>query len=185
MKIVRMVLMGFSLLYFSGCAFYYQPSVLKPFEKIREFSSDNYVTLINGQPSTERVFFASGRYINISKPYANLQTWTDTTISIAERELTKRGLHVLQEAPKSLTMSIESAKTDVGWVVVTSQIAMLVKTSDGYSATYIGKDMSSYYLHLMYYPAFGNAFLQGVNTALMRVVVAMLNDPQIVAFLSK
>ena len=185
MKILRMILMGFSLLYFSGCAFYYQPRVIRPIEEIQEFSSNNSVTLINGQPSTEQVFFVSGGQVNLSKPYANLRTWTDTTINIAERELTKRGLHVLEEAPKSLTMSIESAKTDVGWVVVTSQIAMLVETSDGYSATYIGKDKSSYYFHLLYYPVFGDTFLRGLNTALMRVAVAMLNDPQIIAFLSK
>jgi len=185
MKIVRMILMGFSLLYFSGCAFYYQPSATRPIEEIQEFSSKNYVTLINGQPSTEQVFFVSGGHVNISKPYANLKTWTDVPISIADSELAKRGISVVEDAPKTLTMSIESVKTDIGWVVVTSQILMFVKTSDGYSATYIGKDMSSYYYYLLYYPVFGDAFLQGLNTALMRVAVAMLNDPQIVAFLSK
>ena len=133
----------------------------------------------------KRVFFASGGYIKISKPYANLNTWTDVPIRIAESELAKRGLKVLKDAPKSLTMSIESINTDVGWVVITSRIVMTVTTSNGYSATYIGKDKSSDYVHLMYYPVYGDAFLKGVNIALTRAVVAMLNDPQIEAFLSK
>jgi hypothetical protein len=169
MKIVKLFLIGFSLLCLSGCGgVYYQPSTSQPFEEIREFSSKNSATLINGQPSTEKVFFAGQRY-------ANLNAWTDVAISIAERELTKRGLSVVKDAPKSLTMSIESAKVESGWVMITSQIVMRVKTSDGYSATYTGEDRSG---------MVGNLFRQ-MDTALMRVVVNMLNDPQIISFLTK
>jgi hypothetical protein len=168
MKISRLFLMGLLLLSLTGCATYYQPSSEHPLEPIREFTSTSSVALINGQPSKEEVKFTS-------KHFAVLNSWTDVAISITERELKKRGLSVVKETPKSITMSIDSAKTHVGWVMISSQIVMSVKTSDGYSATYIGKDKS----------AMAGRPLNQMDRAMMRVVVEMLNDPPIVNFLTK
>jgi hypothetical protein len=168
MKIAKLFLIGVSLLCFSGCSFFhYKPSDSHPFEEIQEFSSKNSVTLINGQ-STEK-----GRFFGLR--YANFNAWTDVAISIAERELTKRGLSVVKDAPKTLIMSIESANSGTGPITITSQIVMLVKTSDGYSATYTGEDRSV---------IIGLPHRQ-MSTALMRVVANMLNDPQIISFLTK
>jgi hypothetical protein len=166
--IMRLLLVVFCLLCYCGCASYYQPSGTYPVDPIREFSSKASVTLINGQPSTELVFFAGRRY-------ANLNSWTDVALGIAERELRKRGLNVISDASKSLTMSIESAKTEAGWSMINTEIVMSAKTSDGYSATFTGKDQSV---------LIGRALSQ-MDKALMRVVVEMLNDPQIVMFLIK
>jgi hypothetical protein len=116
-------------------------------------------------------FFVHGGHVNISKPYSNLKKWTDVPISIAGSELARRGINVVEDASKTLAMTIESVKTGIGWFVVRSQIVMLVKTSDGYSATYIGKDKWSYYFHFLYYPVYGDAFIQGLNTALMNTSV--------------
>jgi len=109
--------------------------------------------------------------------YADLNAWTDAAMSLVGRELKKRGLNVRKDAPQSITMAIESAKTEDGWNNVTSRIVMTVKTSDGYTASYTGRDR-----------AIGAAFARPLNqmdTALVRVVVLMLNDPKMVSSLTK
>jgi hypothetical protein len=165
---VRVFLACFCLLCCCGCSMYYQPIDTFPVEPIKEFTSSASVTLINGQPSTEKIVFAGQRYADRNK-------WTDVAMTIAERELRKRGLNVVKGAPKSLTMSIESVKKDTGFVMIRTEILMRVTTSDGYSAVYSGSDKS----------AVAGRPLYQMDKNMMRVVVEMLNDPQIVAFLTK
>lgn len=168
MKIFKLFITGVILLLFCGCASEYTPNTDVAFDAIHEFSGKGSVNLINGQPSTDRTFFYTHHY-------ANPHTWTDLAIQIAGRELAKRGISVSSNTPKALTLSIESANTDVGWVKFTSDITMLVRASNGYTKTYTGEDFS---------------YIRGdppaeMDTALMKVVAAMLDDPQIVAFLKK
>ena len=106
--------------------------------------------------------------------HANYNAWTDVAIIIAERELTKRGMHVVKDAKKMLTMSIVSAHTEVGWANIATRIVMDVKTSDGYSATFTGINSSGFVAMLP----------RQVDGALMRVVVQMLKDQRIVSFLT-
>ena len=168
MKILKLLLAGIILLLFCGCASEYTPKTSVAFDAIHEFSARGSVNLINGQPSTERDFF-------FRKYYANPNEWTNLAIEIASRELTKRGISVRSGVPKSLTLSVESAKTDVGWVKITSDITMIARASNGYTKTYTGEDFSI---------MMGNPRTE-MDTALMKVVAAMLDDPQIVAFLTK
>lgn len=167
MKNTMMLLMGVAVLCMGGCGTtYYQPNAL-PVEGVMAFSAKGSIALINGQPSTEPIPFVQGQH-------ANLNAWTDIAISMAERELSQRGLAVSKDATKSLTMWITSAKTDIGLVMFNTQIVMNARTSGGYTATYTGRDKSA---------MFGNPGRQ-MDTALARVVAEMLNDPKIVSFLS-
>lgn len=156
----------------SGCAHRddYTPDPSRPFEPIVEFSSTNSVSLQNGQQSKEQVVV-----YNAGSVYGNLNAWTDVAIAITSRELKQRGLTIVGGAKKSITMSIQSANMDRGWTVVETQIVMQVRTSDGYTATYIGKNGSG---------AVAVAHRQ-IDGAVMRVVHEMLKDPRIVAFLTK
>ncbi|HEV7403485.1 MAG TPA: hypothetical protein VGO11_11180 [Chthoniobacteraceae bacterium] len=168
MKILNLLGPAAALLLLSSCTTYYKPDTSFPFDPIHEFTSKGTIDLINGQPSVEHVTFTNGYY-------ADLNAWTDLAIEIAHRELSKRGMSIRKGAPKSLTLAIDSAKTDVGWVKIESRIVMRVKTSGGYSATFTGTD---------------KAFMMGrpkneMDAALMRVVVEMLSDPQIVGYLTK
>jgi hypothetical protein len=150
-----------------GCVHEMKPDASRTFEPITEFSSTNSVDLINGQPSTEKVrFFRSME--------GNFHAWTDVAIEIASRELKKRGMTIANGVPRSITLSIESSNYDVGMVELKSQINMRVKTSDGYSAVYIGENSS-------YMAAIPGRLIDG---AMMRVVHEMLMDPKIVAFLT-
>ena len=188
MKIVKLFLIGFILIGFSGGAAYcqsgldptyspprtasityYEPSADLEIGRTAEFSSTSAVTLINGQPSTQQVlFYSSG--------YANLNAWTDVAGAIIERELASHGLKVVKGASKTITLSIESAKTDVGWHVARSKITMSAKTSSGYSATYVGGDGSA--------GGFVANPSRQMDTALVRAIGKLLNDPQMIIFLT-
>jgi len=146
----------------------YTPTPSRPFEPITEFSSTNSVTLLNGQPSKEQVKVQA-------TIYADLNAWTDVAIEIASRELKRRGLKIVSGAPKAITMSVQSAKTDVGFVRIETDITMEVRTSDGYSETYVGRNSSSMVAENH----------RQIDGALMRAVHEMLMDPRIVAFLTK
>lgn len=156
----------------SGCAHddFYIPDASRPFEPIAEFSSTHSVTLQNAQLSTEQVNVNDDVHL-----YANLNAWTGVAIAIASRELKQRGLSIVGRAPKSITMSIESAKMDIGWTTIETQIVMNVTTSDGYSATYVGKNSSG----------MAAVVHRQIDGAVMRVVHEMLMDPHIVNFLVK
>lgn len=166
MSAVRIALIALSLQLIAGCAHYYTPSPSIPFETIVEFSSTGSVTLINDQPSTTQVPFHNSFY-------ANLNAWTGVAITIAERELIKRGLHVVSNSSKTLKLAIVSAHTEVGWVGITSQITMNVRASDGYEATYVGTNTAYMAANIQ----------RQIDGALMRAVLAMFKDQHIVEFL--
>jgi hypothetical protein len=168
MKLARLCLIVIGLMLLCGCATYYQPATNQPVVLEKDFTGSASVSLINGQPSTEEVKFSS-------RHFANLKAWTDVAISITERELQKRGVKVTAGAPKTITMAIESAKTDVGWVMISSHIVMRVTTSDGYAAMYTGRDKS----------AMAGRPREQMDKSMARVVAEMLNDPKIVEFLTK
>ncbi|MBY0541084.1 MAG: hypothetical protein K2P52_06705, partial [Campylobacterales bacterium] len=90
------------------------PSTFK-MDAIEEFSSNNSVSLINEQTSTNDIQFASK---GIAKFTGNLQEWTDTAIQITKRELSKRNMNVTNEdVSKKLKLSIETVNGTFGsWV---------------------------------------------------------------------
>jgi hypothetical protein len=169
MKIHKLYLATVTVALLSGCAYEYTPKTTKPLDEIHEFSSRNSVNLINGQPSTDRVYFFRHHL------YGDLHKWTDAAITIADRELSKRGMTCKPDASKSLTLSIESANTSVGWVTINSDVTMIVRASNGYTKTYSSNDFSV---------MMGNPRTE-MDTAVTKLVAAMLNDPQLVAFLTK
>jgi hypothetical protein len=169
MKIVNLFLIGLVLIGFSGCAArYHQPSAELQIGKTMEFLSTGSITLVNGQPSTEEVLF-------YKRGYANLNAWTNVACAIIERELSKHNVKVMKDAPKTITLSVESAKTEIGMYVARSRLSMSAKTSDGYSATYVGNDASG--------GGFSNPPGQ-MDRALARAIGELLNDPRMIRFLT-
>ena len=135
------------------------PSTFK-MDAIEEFSSNNSISLINEQISTDDVEFASK---GIAKFTGNLQEWTDTAIQITKRELSKRNMNVTNEdVSKKLKLSIESVKGRLN-----------VETGDGYKNYYIGDNRSPANLY------------RASDGAVMRAVAAMLNDPNIISYLKQ
>lgn len=153
---------------FTACATSYTPSPDRPFEAIAaEFSSTHAIALENAQPTGEEV---------VSGPWRiDYHAWTDVALTITQRELEKRGMHVAADAPRRLKLAVEFATTETGWVKISSTIRMRAETGDGYSAVYTGLNSS----------AMAANTKRQVDGAMMRVVVAMLSDPKIVEYLTR
>jgi len=159
------------LLFLGGCSHHYIPnSSTFKLDAIPEFSSKNTVSLISSQTSTDNVLFAKNMG---HKFYGNLQSLTDTAIEITQRELTKRDLNVVKDAPKSLKLSIETVKGTFGAWTVRCETTLQVETSEGYVKTYAGDNRSPAHLY------------RAADGAVMRAVAKMLRDNEIITYLKK
>ena len=107
------------------------------------------------------------------KFYGNLNTWTETAITITQRELYRRGMLVTASTSKNLKISINSIVGTFGFAVVRVETTLRAEASDGYVNTYIGDNRS---------PA---TIYRAADGAVMRAVAEMLRNPRIVDFLSK
>ena len=146
------------------------PSTFK-MDAIEEFSSNNSVSLINGQTPTDDIQFASQ---GVTKFTGNLHEWTDTAIQITKRELSKRNMNVTNEdVSKKLKLSIETVTGTFGVWVIRTEISLNVETGDGYKNFYIGDNRSP------------SGLYRASDGAVMRAVAAMLNDPSIISYLKQ
>ena len=152
-----------------GCTHHYVPNASTfRLDYIHEFSSSNDISLENAQTDTEDILFAT----NVGhKFYGNLQKWTETAIAITQRELTKRGMQINDNAPKKLKLSVSSVKGTFGFAVLRIETTLKAETSDGYVNTYIGDNRS---------PA---TIYRAADGAVMRAVAEMLRDQKIVKYL--
>lgn len=148
-----------------ACASPYTPSPDRPFEAIPEFTASGSVALVNAQPATDE--HRVGSFI------ANLNEWTEVALQITERELTNRGLTAADGAARTLELSVTDALFETGWVKIRSTITLTARTGDGYEASYQGINSSA----MMAVPK------RQLDGAMMRAVVELLKDPQIVAYL--
>ena len=160
------VLLGALLL--TGCTTPYIPSADRPFEPITEFTSEARVELVNAQPKTEEHDFGG----NMS---ANYNAWTDVAITIASREMKKRGVQIESGADRTLSLSVNEARYRVGWVKISTEIDMQVVTGGGYTGNYTSRNSSTMVA----------APKRQVDGAMMRVVVEMLKDPEIIRYLTE
>lgn len=140
-------------------------------DSIKEFSTNNSISLINTQKSTNNIQFATRGAITFQ---GNLKEWTNTAIEITKRELTKRNMTIKDEdISKKLKLSIEMARGTFGFWVMRTEIRLMVETEDGYNNVYIGDNRSPMSLY------------RAVDGAVMRAVASMLNDPKIISYLKK
>lgn len=158
-------------LFIAGCTHHYVPNPdTFPLDSITEFSSTNTLSLINGQASSKDVLFGSNMGHEF---YGNLQKWTETAITITRKELAGRGMSIVEEMPRSLTLSIDSAKATFGAWVIRGEVSLKVETGSGYVETYKGDNRS---------PA---SLYRALDGAVMRAVTEMLRDGNITDYLIK
>lgn len=141
-----------------------------PLDSITEFSSDRSLFLVNGHSTSSELIFASRMGVDWT---ANLRSWTDTAISITERELTKRGMKIESDSTKKLTLSVQNVSAEFGFGAIRCLLDLRAETGDGYSKLYQGDNRS---------PA---NLLRAADGAVMRAVTEMLRDQQIVEYLKK
>jgi hypothetical protein len=175
-KILRSLSIFLPLLAVACGPLYYTPNPdTNPMEPIIEFQSAGSVHIVNGQPSTEerRVF---GDEDSPGGAFANYNAWTDTAIAITNRELSKRGISITENGEKSLKLAIFFVRTTSKILTLEHEtvIKMKVETGDGYAAEFVGNNKSFYLLN----------YQRQSDGALMRTVVAMLQDQKIIDYLT-
>lgn len=157
------------LLLLGGCSYHVTPDTSN-FElgSIPEFSTPNAISIVNSQSSANDVmFYTSGGH----KWYGNYQRWTDTAIEITRRKLSERGMNVVNDAHKSLKLSIDTVKITNGIWVMRCEITLKVETNEGYVKTYLGDKRSPNNIH------------KAVTGAVMYAVAEMLRDENIISYL--
>ncbi len=141
------------------------------FDPITEFRSDNTVRIYNNQPSmSEIVYYHSARGRS-----GNFHVWTDVAIEIAARELRKRGLTISDDAPRGLGLKVLYAQTNTTFTTFETVIDIEATRDDGSRKRYRGRNKSVMAANLA----------RQTDGALMRAVAAMLNDPDLVAYLTE
>ena len=108
--------------------------------------------------------------------FANYNAWTDAAIAIADRELSNRGISITNDADKSLKLAITFVKTTATILTLEYKtvVKMKVETGNGYAAEYAGINKSFYWFDLK----------RQSDGAVMRTVVAMLQDQKIIDYLT-
>jgi hypothetical protein len=170
---IKHLLVIILLAYAGGCAHTFVPSMGEDFEPgtIPEFESKNAVKLVNVQTDTESVTFLRSMW---DYYLANRQECSDVAIAIVKRELSKRGMQILDNGAKSLKLSVETVDSSGAgyWEVF---VRLRVEAGNGYIAEYEGTSDA-----WTPYTATGAA-----DGALSDSVVNMLKDPKIIEYLTK
>jgi hypothetical protein len=159
------------LMVFGGCArtLYYVPDPSSyDFRAIPEFSSTHAISLVRRGDfyDYDVAFTRMGRF----RYRADLHQWTDVAITIAGRELSKRGMTIAENASKTLEMLILSTRSTRGRWGVRCYVTLKVVAGNGYTTTYYGEGPST-------------KLFWAADAAVIRVVEEMLKDKNIVNYL--
>lgn len=162
-----------ALLLLGGCG---GPSLYTPnpntfrLDSISEFSSNKNIDLVNSQVPTEEIAFAS----NMGHDFvANRKAWTDTAVTILQRELSKRGMKVERGVQKRLALSVQNVNCEFGFSVIRCFVYLKAETGDEYTKVFIGDNRSPHGL------------FRAADGAVMRVVTEVLRDQEIVRYLKE
>lgn len=165
----------FSLFLFAvvGCTQYYNPTETTfPINErmVPGFTGKGTITIENMQPHGKEFVLVSQSGTTWK---GDLGKWTDTAVNYLTLELTKRNLVVTGTAQKKLKVSITDANAIFATWVIRCKLNLRVVTGDGYVREFEGNNTS---------PA---TLFRAADGAVMKAVVAALNDPGIVAYLEK
>jgi hypothetical protein len=172
MTTIRCILLAFLSLSLCACISHTYIPDIEALNSIPEFSSTHHLSVQNAQVSAADVIVLRSWQ---SKWHADLQACTEALRSKIEGALASRGLTIEAGAPKSLRVSVEKLETEKGFATIITEAVLSAETSSGYSAKYRGR---------------GKAVMAGsipkqCDDALRRAAQEMLNDPEIVAFLTR
>ncbi len=156
------------LLSFTGCNYSYNVtpnSSTYNIGTIVEFSTNNQVNLINVQKSTQIVLGTSP----VETMNANLHEWTDVSIQILKKEFLKRGIISGDKSAKTIYISVEKAKMDLGMLYNSCEIFIKV-TIDDYSQVYYGRSNAI-------------SYLDASSSAMTEAVTNILRDNTVIKYL--
>ena len=156
-----------------GCARYYNPT------ETTFPINESMVPAISGKGSItiKNIQTHGNEFVLVSQSgttwKGDLGKWTDTAVSYLTVGLAKRNLIVTETAPKILKVSITDANAIFATLIIRCKLNLRVETGDGYTKEFEGNNTS---------PA---TLFRAADGAVMRAVVAALNDEEIITYLEK
>ena len=176
-KKMKLMWMSLVLLLFlfvlAGCTRYYNPvETTFPINEgmVPAFTGKGTISIENMQPHGKEFILVSQ---SGSTWKGDFGKWTDTAVNYLTLELTKRNLVVTGTGQKNLKVSITDANAIFATWVIRCKLNLRVETGDGYVREFEGNNTS---------PA---TLFRAVDGAVMKAVVAALNDRGIVDYLQK
>lgn len=159
-----------AVLFLAGCAHTYVPKESEySTDEIPMYKVGSKVELKNGQPYKEEIIYAENMGHDF---FANLNTWTDKAIGIADRELTERGSKTAPKPGHTLTLKVSSADVSTGTWGFRGRVRLDAATGSGFAKSFYGEAPSV------------NIY-NASSGALAAAVTSMLSDPRIISYLEK
>lgn len=158
----------------AGCTMYHVPNPSEPIGPIDDFLTSNTVSLINVQDQAKEEIFL--RCMG-DKYTGKLHVWTDSAIQIARLALEQRGMKIVDKAPMTLSLSIESAEGFIGGFRKSCETTLMVETGDGYRRTYFGRHDAALVWGCL-------EIFKAADYAVADAVTQMLRDEKIVKYLT-
>lgn len=162
----------------AGCGGHVAPTAstfpVKP-GTTKEFQSTQRVALINAHSPGESfsVKLGVGEYIGDRKE------WADTAIEYLKTELERHGMQVAGGSEKSVKLTIISQRIAQEGKAVRCVVYFRILTGDGYSKVFYGNNIASFYINYV-----GEALVRrAAEGAIRQVVVAILNDEKVIAYM--
>ena len=156
----------------TGCRHHYIPDLDRiPTEEFPPYQSSNSVSLLNGHPpiTEESILFT-----RVTRVYGNLFDMTEAAIQVGTRELRRREMVISPDSSRSLTLSINEVEFGGTSSTVHTNVSMHVESGSGSSQVFVGKNWS----------VLVGSLDRQIDGAIMRAVVAMLSDPEIISYLT-
>lgn len=156
----------------SGCRHHYIPDLDRILtEEFPPYRSSNSVSLLNGHsPITEESIL----FTRVTRVYGNLFDMTEAAIQVAARELQRRGMTISPDGSRSLTLSVNEVEFGGTNSTIHTNVSMHVESGNGSSQVFVGKNWS----------VLVGSLDRQIDGAIMRAVVAMLSDPEVISYLT-
>lgn len=108
-------------------------------QNIQEFNIDKSFSVINNQPSRERLIL--GKFY-LGSFYSSLFEFTDVAVASLNSELSQRGMTISDDAEKVLKLAVTDAQiSEVGfrWKCA---VSLDIETDEGYKASYVVNNLT-------------------------------------------
>jgi hypothetical protein len=140
---------------------------------VNEFMGGSPLEIVNAQPDNNEYIIHRGAYSDL---YGVMHDWTEAVIAQLQKELNQRGINIVPQANKKLSLCVENAKilfgSQVGGGLVYSSLKLKVENGDGYVSVFEGNHSA-------------DSLDLAVGGAVTSAVAALLRDSSLLEYITK
>ncbi|HYC55816.1 MAG TPA: hypothetical protein VEL28_12855 [Candidatus Binatia bacterium] len=136
-----------------------------PSDEIANFAPGTSVSVSNSYTAPNRVEIGQ-------RAYCDLAHFTDTSVKMVQRELSKKGLSVIQAGGRTMRLRMTYPTLVIGAWSMRARVRLEAELGNGETIAVDGESKTG-----------GNA-MRAFNGAILRAVTALLQEPRIAAYLN-